>query len=100
MSSAGPCTWAGSSGTTAEPYGWPILRSFVRTRHRPHRVTCQRAARGWLVQTLAVDPYALDGDVVIPLDQVVLVGTVVAGSGLEGAYLQAIDSSPGSSPAP
>lgn len=42
-----------------------------------------------VVQLLTVDPFDLDGDILIPRSQVVLVGNVTAGSGLETAYRQA-----------
>ncbi len=58
----------------------------------------------FVVQTLAVDPYDLNGDVLIPLEQVTLIGTVAPGSGLEQAYGQArngeVQPGPGASPVP
>jgi hypothetical protein len=57
---------------------------------------------GLVVQSLVVDPYDLAGDVLIPLEQVTLMGNVVPGSGLAQAYTQALASlaGPPASPSP
>jgi hypothetical protein len=54
-----------------------------------------------VVRALFTDPYDLQGDVLIPRDQVVLVGNITPGSSLEAAYLQAVEGvGPSGSPAP
>lgn len=55
-----------------------------------------------VVQSLASDPFAIEGDVVIPLDQVALVGVIAPGSGMAGAYAQAMGAAgePEATPAP
>jgi hypothetical protein len=50
-----------------------------------------------LVQLLTADPFDLGGDILVPRTQVLLIGNVTAGSGLETAYRQAIGELP---PAP
>jgi len=50
-----------------------------------------------IVQLLTADPFDLGGDVLVPRAQVLLIGNVSAGSGLETAYRQAIGELP---PAP
>jgi len=42
-----------------------------------------------IVQLLRVDPYDLDGEILVMRSEVILVGNVLAGSGLETAYRQA-----------
>lgn len=46
-----------------------------------------------LVQLLSVDPFDMEEAVLLRADQVVLIGTVASGSGLEGAYHDAMSPS-------
>jgi len=60
----------------------------------------QQASTQIVVQSLATDPYGLTADVVIPMDQVTLVGAVSPGSSLAQAYAQAMSGSPTATPEP
>jgi hypothetical protein len=55
-----------------------------------------------IVQSLATDPYGIAADIVIPLDNVTLVGVVQPTSSLAGAYNQAmgVTPPPAASPSP
>ena len=53
-----------------------------------------------IVQLLVVNPFDLKGDILVPRAQVVLIGNVEAGSGLEKAYRQAKGELPQESLAP
>jgi hypothetical protein len=53
-----------------------------------------------VVVRLSAQPFDIDGDILIERDQIVVIGNVVADSGLEIAYRQAFGDLPPSSPAP
>jgi len=57
-----------------------------------------------IVQLLVADPFDLDGEILVVRSEVVLIGNVLAGSGLETAYRQATGELPqptsGPTPAP
>ena len=55
-----------------------------------------------VVQSLATDPYGIAGDVLIPLDQVLLIGVVQPSSSLGGAYGEAmgLTLAPSAAPSP
>jgi hypothetical protein len=55
-----------------------------------------------IVQSLATDPYGIAADILIPLDQVTLIGVVHPSSSLGQAYAEAmgLTSAPTASPAP
>lgn len=60
----------------------------------------QQAGTQIVVQSLATDPFGLTADVVIPMDQVTLVGAVSPASSLAQAYAQAMSGSPAATPEP
>jgi hypothetical protein len=66
-------------------------------------ITAEPAASGqppaFRVRLLSVDPYDLEGEVLIAREQVLLAGPVAAGSPLEDAYRQALGE-PGETPSP
>jgi hypothetical protein len=53
-----------------------------------------------VVQSLATDPYGISADILIPLDNVTLIGVVGPTSSLAGAYRQAMGVTPAASPSP
>lgn len=53
-----------------------------------------------VVQSLATEPFGIAADVIIPLDQVTLVGVVESGSGMAQAYAQAMGATPNETPTP
>jgi hypothetical protein len=53
-----------------------------------------------IVQLLVADPFDLNGDILIPRSQVILIGNVASSSGLETAYRQATGELPAPTPGP
>ncbi len=62
--------------------------AIVREQAAP-TASSEPAGAQLVVQSLVVDPYDLAGEVLIPIDQVSLIGVVAPGSSLEVAYVQA-----------
>src|SRR5262245_44963867 len=67
---------------------------------RPAIVRPEQSTSNLVVQLLAVDPYDLNGDILMPRSSILLIGNVAAGSGLETAYRQATGELPQPTPAP
>jgi hypothetical protein len=53
-----------------------------------------------IVQLLVADPFDLDGEILVARSEVILVGNVLVGSGLETAYRQATGELPAPTPVP
>ena len=83
----------------AEDESYITLRTPAIVREEPAADGATGSGR-ILVILLAADPYFVAGDVVLPRDQVVLVGNVMTGSPLETAYRQATGELPAPSAAP